>query len=272
MQGTATHYDVLGLKPSCSPDDIKAAYRRLALKSHPDKGGDAVLFQLVQNAYECLSDPNKRRQYDRECLNAQRMSAAPAGSSSAGTRNTGANGHRSTTTAPPPSDVYMRAAPPPNFDHYFAAPQQPQRYYSAGWRGRLEVIWDHLRDWALRSKPPGRHHRWYRHLAWWGPGLLTLAVSCWWWTNQAAITSRWPGVLLRLPDAPHLALLALVPTLVVSPVVGGLWLRQRRGWAVFWFLALGVVFTVGAVWALGPLLLAVAGIVGLALLAVIFGN
>lgn len=263
MQGIATYYDVLGLQPSCSPDDIKSAYRRLAFKSHPDQGGDAVLFQMVQRAYDCLSDPAKRRQYDKSLVVGQRDNAPGQPASSRPTAQ---------AAAAPAGYSYGQAAPPPVDPHFFTAPTQPQRYYSAGWRGRFEVVWDHLRVWAQRSKPPGFHHRWYRHLEWWGPGLAMLAISCWWWTNQAAITRHWPGVLVRLPDAPHLALLALLPTMLMSPIVGGLWLRQRRGLAIFWLLVLGIMFTAGAIWALGPLLLGVAGLIGLVLLAVIFGE
>jgi hypothetical protein len=152
---------------------------------------------------------------------------------------------------------------------------QVPRYYSDTSSGRSAAFWGNLRNlrgWMSRSKPPNLHHRWHRHLAWWGPGVVTLAVSCWWWTNQATITKHWPGVLLRLPDAPHIALLALLPTMLVSPVAGGLWLRQRRVLAVFLFLLLSGLFTVGAVWIVGPLLIAVAGVIGLLLLAIIFGG
>lgn len=58
------YYSVLGVPRSASPEDIKKAYRRLASQHHPDKGGDTQKFQEIQAAYDVLSDPNKRSQYD----------------------------------------------------------------------------------------------------------------------------------------------------------------------------------------------------------------
>ena len=58
------HYQTLGVARNATPDDIKKAYRRLAGIHHPDKGGDTAEFQKIQQAYEALSDPAKRQQYD----------------------------------------------------------------------------------------------------------------------------------------------------------------------------------------------------------------
>jgi curved DNA-binding protein len=57
-------YQILGVDTSASQDDIKRAYRKLASQHHPDKGGDTKKFQEIQSAYETLSDPNKRNEYD----------------------------------------------------------------------------------------------------------------------------------------------------------------------------------------------------------------
>ena len=65
----ATLYDTLGVKKGASAEEVKKAYRKLAAQHHPDKNpGDAVAeekFKEVQNAYDTLSDPEKRKQYDR---------------------------------------------------------------------------------------------------------------------------------------------------------------------------------------------------------------
>ncbi|WOO81368.1 Mitochondrial protein import protein MAS5 [Vanrija pseudolonga] len=57
--------DLLGVSPSAGDDEIKKAYRKKALKHHPDKGGDPELFKELTHAYEVLSDNNKRAVYDQ---------------------------------------------------------------------------------------------------------------------------------------------------------------------------------------------------------------
>lgn len=59
-----TLYDELELQPNCSFEDIKQQYRTLAGIHHPDKGGDEERFKRIKFAYEVLSDPARRKQYD----------------------------------------------------------------------------------------------------------------------------------------------------------------------------------------------------------------
>src|SRR2546422_3236349 len=63
------YYDVLGVKRDASEEEIKRAYRNLARKYHPDRNpGDKQAethFKEVQDAYDILSDKNKRAQYDQ---------------------------------------------------------------------------------------------------------------------------------------------------------------------------------------------------------------
>jgi len=58
-------YDVLGVSKDASPDEIKKAYRKLAMQHHPDKGGNPEKFKEITNAYEILSDPQKRQNFDQ---------------------------------------------------------------------------------------------------------------------------------------------------------------------------------------------------------------
>lgn len=58
------YYQTLGVKRTASDAEIKKAYKILASKHHPDKGGDAEQFKEIQKAYETLKDPDKRQQYD----------------------------------------------------------------------------------------------------------------------------------------------------------------------------------------------------------------
>ena len=59
------YYKVLGVDKSATDADIKKAYRAKAKEHHPDKGGNEAEFKRIQEAYEVLSDTQKRSQYDR---------------------------------------------------------------------------------------------------------------------------------------------------------------------------------------------------------------
>lgn len=62
------YYKILGLEKNASSEDIKKAYRKLSLQHHPDRNNNSEesneLFKKIQNAYEILSDEDKRRNYD----------------------------------------------------------------------------------------------------------------------------------------------------------------------------------------------------------------
>merc|ERR1719163_2279304 len=62
---TTKFYKLLEVEKNATDAEIKKAYRKLAIKHHPDKGGDPEKFKEITRAYEVLSDSEKREKYDR---------------------------------------------------------------------------------------------------------------------------------------------------------------------------------------------------------------
>ena len=73
------HYSTLGVGKTANADDIKKAYRKLAGKHHPDKGGDTSTFQKIEEAYRILSDPQQRQQYDNPMMQSNPFQGFPGG-------------------------------------------------------------------------------------------------------------------------------------------------------------------------------------------------
>lgn len=63
------YYSTLGVGKNANADEIKKAYRKLAAQHHPDRGGSKEQFQKIQEAYDTLSDTQKRAQYDNPMPN-----------------------------------------------------------------------------------------------------------------------------------------------------------------------------------------------------------
>ena len=89
--GNDTFYEILGVSATASGDEIKAKYRKLIQRIHPDLDGPAALFRQVQEAYEVLSDPARRAAYNRSLTareGAARTSPGGAKASSSGDAKT----------------------------------------------------------------------------------------------------------------------------------------------------------------------------------------
>ncbi|RME81086.1 MAG: J domain-containing protein [Caldilineae bacterium] len=78
MAAHKDYYRILQVDPGAEPEVIQAAYRRLARKYHPDTGqGDARRMQELNEAYAVLSDPARRRAYDRRRTHRSAVSPVP---------------------------------------------------------------------------------------------------------------------------------------------------------------------------------------------------
>ncbi len=78
-----SHYDLLGVAPEASADELRQAFRRLSKRYHPDTTALPAVqaeqaFQQVQQAYGVLSDPEQRRRYDAQLLAPVPVPLAPA--------------------------------------------------------------------------------------------------------------------------------------------------------------------------------------------------
>lgn len=74
------YYNTLNITKPSSAEEIKKAYKKAAMKNHPDRGGDASKFQQIQEAYDTLSDPQKKQMYDQYgTADPQQMGGNPFG-------------------------------------------------------------------------------------------------------------------------------------------------------------------------------------------------
>lgn len=96
---TEDHYTLLGLRRDASLDEIKKAYRKLAMRHHPDRTQnnprDTEIFKAVALAFATLSNPKSRAEYDRLLAATEQRAANPRGGRRA--RTTASNGGRQNT-------------------------------------------------------------------------------------------------------------------------------------------------------------------------------
>jgi len=147
-----TYYDILGVKRTASPEEIKTAYRQAVKKYHPDHLAgdvqDSHLFNLIQQAYDTLSDPEKREDFDRSLDEA--LGEKP----------------RSThTPPPPPRDTTTRPQSASSYAPFVDAPPPP---YDNGRYITSEAYWA-----SLREQP-----HFYNTTYWNLPGLSPVQRLC----------------------------------------------------------------------------------------------
>ena len=128
------YYQTLGVPRNASPDDIKSAYRRLARRYHPDVNPDdpaaEARFKEINEAHEVLSDPEKRRQYDRFGSNWRRTGSFDEAFRQSGVRMEGFGDFFGGGGASGFSDF---------FDALFGGRARPQRPQQANVEETLEV-------------------------------------------------------------------------------------------------------------------------------------
>jgi restriction system protein len=124
-------YDVLGVARDSDSAEIKASFRKLSPKVHPDQGGTDALFRLVHEAYSVLSDPKLRAEYDwklsRGAVDGAKEDCEPNG--------TNGSGYRAGSTPPPPPPPgasssqagWVRPPPPANGRPRSATPRTANR-------------------------------------------------------------------------------------------------------------------------------------------------
>ncbi|HEY8523876.1 MAG TPA: J domain-containing protein [Acidimicrobiales bacterium] len=94
-----THYEVLGVPPSATPEQVRAAYRAKARDHHPDAGGDPDRMRAINAAWRVLGDPARRAAYDRA------LAGAGSGTGAAGGGADGRGGGAGGAGAFAPDDI-----------------------------------------------------------------------------------------------------------------------------------------------------------------------
>ena len=235
---SATLYELLGVSPSATPEEIKAAYRRLLKIAHPDAGGTSALFRQVQYAWEVLSDPTRRALYDRTSAGAGSQTYEPPPPTAPDQEPTGQrrnDGPFSEPGEPPSSSPFdSRSAEGDGRE----AAQQRVAAARWGWRRML-------------SESPLTHATIVASLAllvfWQGVGTGAARGTAAWMASQGRQMLALGAVVVAgaLDLAAHLARTRLA--LWEARILRG----RRPAWPVLWLanLAIELLAGAGALWA-----------------------
>jgi curved DNA-binding protein CbpA len=145
----ASPYEVLGVSPSVTDEELRRAYRRKLRQSHPDVGGSPASFHAVQVAWERIGSPESRAAYDGARYPETAYSGSTAGSTAG-----------PTTARPSSSGLKARM-------HGHPGGHSRQRYLALlrEWAGRGTVIDDPYAPHLIRSAPREIRHRLAKALA-----------------------------------------------------------------------------------------------------------
>jgi DnaJ domain/Nuclease-related domain len=245
--GGVDYYELLEVKPGASQAEIKSAHRCLVKVLHPDAGGDQIMFRLVQQAYETLSDPARRAAYDQR--------RASYGSRSVPEQ-------RRPRQPPPEWESWEEFQEEAAFTEQEEPPPEPPRR-PAGFPSGLRVIPTDTIPWWRRVDPNAKV-RWRPGFGWAQRWFFTVAAL---WTALLAATA----VPMLASGFSFVAVIVIVPIAYVAVTIAGkatpkflAWLTSV--WAVG-MAALGVFSVYNAeVSGIGVLLLA-AGVFALPPLA-----
>lgn len=138
------YYEILGVNHDATIDEIKSAFRGLAKSHHPDRGGNPLFFRLIEEAYDTLKDPQRRRQYDlhgtRPAQPTYRPPPRPRPDSPSGNRTTGGQQQPRCRGTNPDGT--------PCADRPIAGKTYCYRHLPQS---------NEMRDWARRLESPGRY-------------------------------------------------------------------------------------------------------------------
>jgi hypothetical protein len=220
------HYRVLGVSPQAPKADIQAAYRRRLRETHPDRGGDEDEFHLVQGAWETLSHPGLRREYD--LLRFGRRAARRYGKAAAKPSHRKVRGWNVAPAPQPASQGF------PTEGALVAVP----------WHARLRL-----------TRPVHRPSSW-------AAAAFTTAVAAVWafcglgYLGQAFAADGWLFLALAIPVTIAIAIIVLVqtsralrrrPDTAPNPPTGRLVIAFLFATAVIWLAGLSTPWG----WALG---------------------
>lgn len=138
------YYRVLGVPMSASSAQIKASYKNLAKKFHPDVNGDAKKMAAINEAYRVLSEPETRRQYDKSVEEASRKKARQHYSTSDGYVYTP---HTSQQSPSRPRPQATRTRP-------YTPPKKSEKVSRWAWAATFAILLGVLLGTGLRSPIP----------------------------------------------------------------------------------------------------------------------